>query len=219
MNEEYNQFIGIYKNVLDQKIIDGFLEWYDFAEEHNYTIAPHRNMEESKVFPHVKKTAQEGNVPGLHIDESIVLPTSSTFTQQHFPGGLCSAYWECLHNCFKQYDNKYTIAPKKGMLINPYFKIHKVKKSEGFHAWHFENGEWLARDRYLVYMTYLKSPESGGETEFLHQSMRIKPEAGTTLLWPAGFTHKHRGNPPLEGEKMYITGWLNLFPNGEGPVA
>jgi len=215
MNEEYNQFVGIYKNVLDQKVIDGFLEWYDFAAEHNYTIAPHRNLEESKAFPHTKETALRGNMPGLHVDESIVLPTSSTFTHKHFPGGLCDAYWKSLHKCFKQYNIKYTITPINGMLINPYFKIHKVKKGEGYHAWHFENGEWLTRDRYLVYMTYLKIPESGGETEFLHQSIRIKPEVGTTLLWPPGFTHKHRGNPPLEGEKIYITGWLNLYPTGE----
>ena len=58
-------------------------------------------------------------------------------------------------------------------------------------------------------MTYLEVPKEGGETEFLHQSLRIKPIVGRTLIWPAGFTHMHRGNPPLDGEKMYITGWFN----------
>ena len=27
-------------------------------------------------------------------------------------------------------------------------------------------------------------------------------------IWPATFTHKHRGNPPLEGQKTYLTGWF-----------
>ena len=36
------------------------------------------------------------------------------------------------------------------------------------------------------------------------------PEVGKLLIWPAGFTHMHRGNPPLEGEKMYITGWFTV---------
>ena len=50
------------------------------------------------------------------------------------------------------------------------------------------------------------------ETEFLYQSKRIDPIAGRTLIWPPGFTHKHRGNPPLKGEKIYMTGWLNIAP-------
>ena len=57
----------------------------------------------------------------------------------------------------------------------------------------------------------LESPKKGGETEFLYQSMRIEPEVGKLLIWPAGFTHKHRGNPPLEGQKTYMTGWFDLI--------
>jgi hypothetical protein len=60
----------------------------------------------------------------------------------------------------------------------------------------------------MVYMTYLEAPKEGGETEFLHQSLRIKPIVGRTLIWPAGYTHIHRGNPPIDGEKMYIDGWF-----------
>ena len=62
-------------------------------------------------------------------------------------------------------------------------------------------------------MTYLQAPSEGGETEFLYQSKRIDPVVGRTLIWPPGFTHKHRGNPPLKGEKFYITGWMNMSPH------
>jgi len=27
-------------------------------------------------------------------------------------------------------------------------------------------------------------------------------------VWPAGFTHVHRGNPPLKNKKYVISGWL-----------
>ena len=75
--------------------------------------------------------------------------------------------------------------------------------------WHSENGHnHPTLTRVLAWMTYLKVPEEGGETEFLYQSKRIEPVIGRTLIWPAGFTHLHRGNPPLKGEKYYITGWF-----------
>jgi len=38
--------------------------------------------------------------------------------------------------------------------------------------------------------------------------MRVKPKKGRLILFPAGFTHTHRGNPPLDGEKYIITGWV-----------
>jgi len=96
-----------------------------------------------------------------------------------------------------------------GVIYNDIFKIHKVRKSEGYHQWHYERAAPSDLDRLMAYMTYLEVPKKGGDTEFLHQSLRIEPIVGRTLIWPAGFTHMHRGNPPLDGEKMYITGWFN----------
>ena len=99
-----------------------------------------------------------------------------------------------------------------GRLHSWMFKVHKVKEKQGYHAWHYENNEYETRDRFLVFQTYLQAPSEGGETEFLFQSKRIVPVVGKTLIWPPGFTHKHRGNPPLKGEKIYLTGWLNMHP-------
>ena len=27
------------------------------------------------------------------------------------------------------------------------------------------------------------------------------------VIWPAYFTHLHRGNPPISNEKWIVTGW------------
>ena len=61
-------------------------------------------------------------------------------------------------------------------------------------------------------MLYLNSVTEGGETEFLYQKRRIKPQQGRLLIFPAGFTHTHRGNPPLSGNKYILTSWVEEFP-------
>lgn len=49
-----------------------------------------------------------------------------------------------------------------------------------------------------------------GETEFLYYPRRIKPKQGTLIVFPGAFTHAHRGNPPLSGDKYIITGWIEF---------
>ena len=83
----------------------------------------------------------------------------------------------------------------------------------GFYDWHVDNDVNMAHEPPVrkISMTCLLSPESefeGGETEFLYQKCRFKPEKNTLLVWPAQFTHVHRGNPPLSNDKYIITGWI-----------
>ena len=59
-------------------------------------------------------------------------------------------------------------------------------------------------------MVYLNDDFKGGETEFLYYKRREQPEKGKLLLWPAGYTHTHRGGMVLEGNKYVITGWYYL---------
>jgi len=61
-----------------------------------------------------------------------------------------------------------------------------------------------------TWMVYLNDVEEGGETEFLYQHKRLKPEQGTLVIWPASFTHTHRGNPPLSNDKYIVTGWTEF---------
>ena len=61
-------------------------------------------------------------------------------------------------------------------------------------------------------MMYLNDVDDGGETEFLYQKKRIRPKQGRVLIFPAGFTHTHRGNPPLSGDKYILTSWLEEYP-------
>jgi len=59
-------------------------------------------------------------------------------------------------------------------------------------------------------MLYLNDNFEGGETEFIYQKDRIKPRKNRLLIWPAAYTHVHRGNPPINGDKYIITGWVEM---------
>ena len=66
------------------------------------------------------------------------------------------------------------------------------------------------RNRLLVFSLYLNDGYEGGETEFLFQKKRMKPQKDRLLIWPAQFTHTHRGNTVLKGDKYLLTGWVEF---------
>lgn len=92
------------------------------------------------------------------------------------------------------------------------WNIQKYEPGNHYSVWHCENnGRPQYRKRHLAFMTYLNSVEDGGETEFLYQNVRIRPEKGLTLIWPAHFTHTHVGIPAKTEVKYVTTGWYDFF--------
>ena len=91
--------------------------------------------------------------------------------------------------------------------------IQYYKPSQGYHAWHTERTTHKEPEghRHLVFMTYLNDVNAKGETEFYHQKMKVKPRKGLTLIWPADWTHTHRGVTSHTQEKYIITGWLSYL--------
>lgn len=87
-------------------------------------------------------------------------------------------------------------------------KVQKTDPSQGYHVWHCENSSLRNKGRFLTWILYLNTIEEGGETELIHLSERISPVAGRLVIFPAGWTHAHRGNPPLTKSKYIMTGWM-----------
>jgi hypothetical protein len=205
MKEDYKEFIGIYDESIPPELCNDFVKNYEKAIENRTFIDVSVENETGQL---------EDSPPLQRKDETaFITPLLSTI----YPIPPVKTYFTFLQMCYRSYAKKYSLT-FGGPLYNDVFKIHKVKKSEGYHQWHCEKDKPSAVHRILAYMTYLEAPKEGGETEFLHQSLRIKPVVGRTLIWPTGFTHVHRGNPPLDGEKMYVTGWFTCgkedgFPN------
>lgn len=90
-----------------------------------------------------------------------------------------------------------------------------ASKGGGYHVFHYERHGYTPQPdnavlRQLVWMIYLNDiPEGEGETEFLYQGLRVQPKKGDLVIWPAAFTHTHRGNPVYTTDKYIVTGWFN----------
>jgi hypothetical protein len=112
--------------------------------------------------------------------------------------------------CYELFANKYDALKNSGSHNNYAWKVQKTEVSQGYHAWHYEADCLENSRRVLAWILYLNDIEDGGETEFLYQAKRVKPKAGTLVIWPASFTHVHRGNPPLSNTKYIVTGWVEF---------
>lgn len=88
--------------------------------------------------------------------------------------------------------------------------IQRYQPGMGYPAPHFEKTDILRLFdlRELVWMIYLNDVPDGG-TEFVFQKRTISAERGKFLMWPAAWTHVHRGVVSKTHEKVIATGWLH----------
>ncbi|PPR34890.1 MAG: hypothetical protein CFH35_01844 [Alphaproteobacteria bacterium MarineAlpha9_Bin5] len=90
------------------------------------------------------------------------------------------------------------------------FNLRRYDTGGHFGAVHSERTSLNVLHRVLAWMTYLNDVPEGGETEFPLFRLKVKPEKGKTLIWPAEWTHAHRGSIVKKGPKYITTGWLHL---------
>ena len=183
-----DDFIGIFEKFLPDELCDKYIDYFDYWKE-NYGD------------PHVRKSLIiEDTAVDTMIDKFWQNSLNMVYVNRPFIDTFFNEAWPLYVDEFQSLGcNEKTIFT---------VKIQKTVPGQGYHVWHCENAARIHRDRSCAFMVYLNDVEEGGETEFLYQSKRIKPEKGKLLIWPAHFTHIHRGNPPLSGEKYIITGWV-----------
>ena len=88
------------------------------------------------------------------------------------------------------------------------YAVQRTKPGEYYH-WHVDSGSHQLSDRQLVAIWYLNDIEGpGGETEFLNQAIKVKPETGKLILFPPFWTHEHRGVKLQKGVKYIATTWI-----------
>jgi len=96
----------------------------------------------------------------------------------------------------------------KGPFKDMGYNLQRYRAGEFYH-WHIDGGSHEFSQRQLVALWYLNDVEGpGGETEFLFQDIRVRPEAGKLVLFPPFWTHEHRAVTLEKGVKYIATTWV-----------
>jgi len=124
-------------------------------------------------------------------------------------GEVFFRYTSELQKCLNSYIEKYETCN----WYNPFsvvevINIQHYKPGSSYSIWHSER-TMPKSDRHLVFMTYLNDVTDEGGTEFYHQKLITKPKKGLTLIWPADWTHTHRGIKSPTQDKYITTGWFS----------
>jgi hypothetical protein len=189
-----DNFIGVFENAVSKEYCEQVIEHYNQMERMNKTFSRQQLEGVSKMFKDTKSYSL------LDDKDSQVV---------HGNGLIASTFANALGNANQEYGNKYGILGAVATYqVSETIKIQKTEPSEGYHVWHCEHCAIAYGRRMMQAILYLNDVEEGGETEFLYFSKRVKPKQGTLLLFPASFTHTHRGNPPLSGTKYIMNTWL-----------
>ena len=199
---EIKDFIGIFPNAASKEYCERVVDHFNWIQKtRGYGTGSIRNRQEHDRISALQK---ESDMYFLETEQDLLVMDNNVAILQEYS----RITWECHHKFKEKHGILGDVAPHG---ISYSVKIQKYKPSQGYHAWHCDSDKIANSRRMMVSTLYLNTVEKGGETEFLYQSMRVTPEQCTLALWPAYWTHPHRGNPPLEGEKYIMNGWLEYL--------
>jgi len=194
MNYEIKDFIGVYNDVFSKEYCLNAIDYFDSMAKAGFS----RTRQEHEG-PMVTKSLKE---------DSMVFSVDYV---QHFNNQIDSVFKEVFwKQIYTNYADEFHVIKESGAHNIYSNKLQRTDVGQGYHVWHYESSIREVSNRLLAYIVYLNDVDEGGETEFLYYPRRVKPQAGRVLLFPASFTHSHRGNPPLSNTKYIMTGWVEL---------
>ena len=187
--DEFEDFIGIFETDYDtQPLIDFFDE----------------QLASNVVLPRNSNAVEDKQMTLTNVSSLLENETKITFRTEMM-GGFLKDYVDIVQTCYAMYAETYKILHDFELqALN--VAVQKTEPGQGYHRWHCEQAKYS--HRVAACMMYLNDDFDGGETEFLYQNKRIVPKRGQFLIWPATYTHAHRGNPPLSGKKYITTSWI-----------
>lgn len=195
MNAKYNNFIGMYDNVFPDGYCRHMIDEFERLNSRGMCLNRKQSENANKV-----------NKNDIHLFLNLKNHQPDRFQDKSSE----RIFFNRLQTCFDDYVEEYDILKNCDLRCTS-IKMQKTVPGAGYHVWHAEQGNVASQNRGLVYSVYLNTldEDGAGETEFLYQQLRIPPKENTLIIWPAAFTHAHRGNVVFGNTPKYIiTGWF-----------
>ena len=190
----------------------------DFLETYDGFISEKNSKEVLRLFEKLGEIADVPKNQGLAYFNKgrQKVCTSVTFDFDDTVNPCGPLLESCIQAGLKSYVDKYPFLRNINKFggsrwrICPTYNIQKYEgEKEGYFTLHCEHAAGYPY-RMLVWMIYLNDAISG--TEFPSQNRILKPKAGRLAIWPAAWTHPHRGVTPNQGLKYIATGWGYFLP-------
>lgn len=194
----FDRGVMIIENAFGDQFVNDALAAFQLGVDHglSYTREP-----EGELFQRRKDVSVSLNT--IRMDES------EDFRKKADQVICCfnKVFWE---EYYSKYVETYPSLQNMGQQSILDYKVQKTVLGEGYHIWHAERCSMASGRRIAVYTYYLNDIDEGGETEFLYLHKRIKARKDRLCIFPADYLYTHRGNPPLNTEKVLMTGWIEL---------
>ena len=167
-------------------------------------------FEENKSMHRIGITTT-GYDPKLKKTTDMVIQPSDLKNKKY---SLFNSYFNLLKDCFLDYRNQYPFLKHKFFNRTHIgnFNVQKYNSGDHFSHLHSERVSLDSLHRLFAWMTYLNNVDDSGTTNFEYYDIKVKPEIGKTLIWPAEWTHAHTGSILKSGTKYIITGWIQFAP-------
>ena len=168
------------------------------AEQCKYMVQKFEAHKEDQYQGRIGQMAMQDN----SIKKSTDLVVSG---KAHFKD-IDSALFNSLKSALLEFREAYPYF--KGPFKDMGYAIQRTNPGEHYH-WHIDGGSHDFSQRQLVAVWYLNDvPGPGGETEFLFQETKVKPQQGKLIFFPPFWTHEHRGVTLEKGVKYIATTWI-----------
>ena len=172
------------------------------------------SIEECKQIIYEFEDSKEKQIEGKVGNDKIKIGTkkSTDITYSFRDNSLTT---EIIGKSLRKYINLYTNEyPELNRNVSSwstydYYNVQRYKPQEGYFKPHCEVVDIKSSSRILVWMFYLNSLENGG-TLFPRYEIGIKAIQGRLVIWPAYWTHIHKGQISQTQTKYITTGWYNL---------
>tara|TARA_Y100000004_G_C8859530_1_gene388387 strand:- start:54 stop:635 length:582 start_codon:yes stop_codon:yes gene_type:complete len=187
---DLNTFIGGW--YINPKVCDNLVEYFNNNKD---LIKP--GIQGSKGYKYLNKDEKESFEICIDINKEV--------------DNCILDYGKELNQVIELYQKKYDYVKRVAKFnIVENFNIQYYKPKGGYKVWHSERQTKSSSERLLVFMTYLNDVKNGG-TEFYYQKLKTPAKKGLTLIWPAEWTHTHKGQISKTQEKYIVTGWYGFI--------